>query len=257
MKYTIFLLLLCLTFSNCTQVENKETKNEDSTNVIPDMTMTSLLGKESVVYTTASETELRLEKTNTVTFENASQPLENEVSVFVNPKKSFQSFLGIGGAITDASAEVFAQLPVEKQEEFLTAYYDKEKGIGYSLSRTPIHSCDFSSGSYTYIEEGDKDLNTFSIDHDKNYKIPLIKKAIEAGLKLGCKMLKFFPAGAAGGVNMLKNLAAPYGPLGVRFCSSGRAPAQSCPTSPDRRCRKASSARGSRSDGRGRPKPRT
>ncbi|WP_372795789.1 bifunctional 4-hydroxy-2-oxoglutarate aldolase/2-dehydro-3-deoxy-phosphogluconate aldolase, partial [Pontiella sp.] len=44
---------------------------------------------------------------------------------------------------------------------------------------------------------------------------------IEAGLAMGCKMLKFFPAGAAGGVNMLKNLAAPYAPLGVRFCPTG------------------------------------
>ncbi len=44
---------------------------------------------------------------------------------------------------------------------------------------------------------------------------------IEAGLALGCRLLKFFPAGAAGGVSMLKNLAAPYGPLGVRFCPTG------------------------------------
>ncbi|MBN2704103.1 MAG: bifunctional 4-hydroxy-2-oxoglutarate aldolase/2-dehydro-3-deoxy-phosphogluconate aldolase [Pontiellaceae bacterium] len=44
---------------------------------------------------------------------------------------------------------------------------------------------------------------------------------IEAGLSLGCKLLKFFPAGAAGGINMLKNLGAPYGPLGVRFCPTG------------------------------------
>jgi len=44
---------------------------------------------------------------------------------------------------------------------------------------------------------------------------------IEAGLKLGCQLLKFFPAGAAGGVNMLKNLGAPYASLGVRFCPTG------------------------------------
>jgi len=44
---------------------------------------------------------------------------------------------------------------------------------------------------------------------------------IEQGLSLGCKMLKFFPAGAAGGVNMLKNLGAPYSSLGVRFCPTG------------------------------------
>ena len=44
---------------------------------------------------------------------------------------------------------------------------------------------------------------------------------IEQGLSLGCKLLKFFPAGAAGGVNMLKSFAAPYAPLGVRFCPTG------------------------------------
>ncbi|MBT3192977.1 MAG: bifunctional 4-hydroxy-2-oxoglutarate aldolase/2-dehydro-3-deoxy-phosphogluconate aldolase [Verrucomicrobia bacterium] len=44
---------------------------------------------------------------------------------------------------------------------------------------------------------------------------------IEQGLALGCKLLKFFPAGAAGGVSMLKSMAAPYAPLGVTFCPTG------------------------------------
>lgn len=44
---------------------------------------------------------------------------------------------------------------------------------------------------------------------------------IEQGLALGCKLLKFFPAGAAGGVDMLKNLAAPYASFGVKFCPTG------------------------------------
>jgi 2-dehydro-3-deoxyphosphogluconate aldolase/(4S)-4-hydroxy-2-oxoglutarate aldolase len=44
---------------------------------------------------------------------------------------------------------------------------------------------------------------------------------IEQGLALGCKLLKFFPAGAAGGPGMLKNLAAPYASFGVKFCPTG------------------------------------
>jgi glucosylceramidase len=48
-------------------------------------------------------------------------------------------------------------LTKENQQEFLDAYYDKEK-IGYSIIRTTIHSSDFSSGSYYYIEEGDAAL---------------------------------------------------------------------------------------------------
>lgn len=142
-------------------------------------------GAKIIVYTTAENTELRLKKTNELTFVTSKQPLESEVSVFVEPKKTFQTFLGIGGAITDASAEVFAKLTKDKQEEFMNAYYNKEKGIGYSLVRTTIHSSDFSSGSYTYIKEGDADLKTFNIDHDRQYRIPMLKEAIKtAGGKL-------------------------------------------------------------------------
>jgi glucosylceramidase len=48
-------------------------------------------------------------------------------------------------------------LTKENQQEFLDAYYDKEKELT-SIIRTTIHSSDFSSGSYTYIEEGDAAL---------------------------------------------------------------------------------------------------
>lgn len=134
-------------------------------------------GKTATVITTAKDTDLRLSKTGQVEFIKTKQALETENSIFINPNNTFQTFIGIGGAITDASAEVFAKLSKEKQEEFLTAYYGKN-GIDYTLLRTTIHSCDFSSNSYTYIEEGDKELKTFSIDHDKQYRLPMIKRAI-------------------------------------------------------------------------------
>jgi len=130
------------------------------------------------VYTTADSSSYRLTETDKLSFVAMQQPLENEISIFVNPAKIAQTFLGIGAALTDASAETFAKLPAAKQKEFLSAYFDKEKGIGYSIIRTNIHSCDFSSGSYTYIEEGDAALKTFSIAHDKQFRIPFIKQAI-------------------------------------------------------------------------------
>jgi len=180
MRYQVTTLLLCILLAGCKESRKPDAETNEQTQKPTETPIPSVLGMEATVYTTANETELRLARTGTPRFEAAEQPLENEVSVFVNPKKTFQTLLGIGGAITDASAEVFAQLPAEKQQEFLTAYYDREQGIGYSLCRTPIHSCDFSSDSYTYIEEGDKELETFSIAHDQDYKIPLIKKATEA-----------------------------------------------------------------------------
>ncbi|SDE32680.1 glucosylceramidase [Mucilaginibacter pineti] len=118
--------------------------------------------------------------TETLQFKDSPQPAETDVSVFVDPAKSFQTMLGIGGALTDASAETFYKLPKDKQKEFLTAYYDKEKGIGYTMGRTNIQSCDFSSSSYGYVKEGDADLKTFDISHDKTYRIPFIKAATAA-----------------------------------------------------------------------------
>lgn len=132
--------------------------------------------KNAVIYTTAENTSLRLSKTANVQFSNAIQPLETEVFIAVNPSKEFQTFLGIGGAITDAAAEVYAKLPREKQNEILKAYYSDE-GINYNIIRTNINSCDFSSSSYTYIQEGDAELKTFDIAVDKRFKIPFIKQA--------------------------------------------------------------------------------
>ncbi len=44
---------------------------------------------------------------------------------------------------------------------------------------------------------------------------------VEHALSLGCKLLKFFPAEAAGGTNMLKSLAGPYSHTGVKFIPTG------------------------------------
>ena len=146
------------------------------------------LKNKVIVFTTADSTNFRLTPTDTLSFMVKGQPFENEISVFVDPFKTFQNYMGIGGAITDAAAETFYQLPQNKQEELLTAYYDNQKGIGYTIARTNINSCDFSSDMYTYVKEGDKSLSTFTIDHDKKFKIPFIKAAMK---KTGNKLLLF------------------------------------------------------------------
>ncbi|MCF8379698.1 MAG: glycosyl hydrolase [Bacteroidales bacterium] len=163
-------LALVFFFTGC----STKTENESVISVF------STEGKEVLIYTTAENTDLRLSLSDKKSFSPAEQAIESNISIFVNPNKSFQSFLGIGGAITDASAEVFAKLTKEEQEKFLKAYFDEKEGIGYTLLRTPIHSSDFASGSFTYVSDEDKELKTFSIDHDKQYRIPLIKKATEA-----------------------------------------------------------------------------
>jgi len=132
------------------------------------------------VFTTAKDTTLRLTQTSDVAFADFGQPLETQVCVFVDPTKTFQTMVGIGGALTDASAEVFAKLPKETQKEFLTAYYDAKKGIGYNFAGTNIASCDFSSDTYGYVADNDSLLTSFSVAHDEKFRIPLLKQAIAA-----------------------------------------------------------------------------
>ena len=138
----------------------------------------SAIGATLEIHTTASDSTDRLALSASAPFEPGHQPPEGDVSVFVDPAKTFQTMLGIGGAITDASAEVFARLSAKNQERLLRAYFDPRDGIGYSLARTTIHSADFSSASYTYVAEGDTTLDTFSVAHDREFRIPLIKRAI-------------------------------------------------------------------------------
>lgn len=138
----------------------------------------------ATVYTTAAKTDQRIKETARPAFVKAVQPLEKEPCIFVDASQTFQEFIGIGGAITDASAETFAKLPAAKQKEFLDAYYDAQKGIGYTLARTNINSCDFSSDYYTYVKDNDSSLQSFSVAHDEVYKIPLIKKAMATAGRL-------------------------------------------------------------------------
>lgn len=49
----------------------------------------------------------------------------------------------------------------------------------------------------------------------------MIPSDVEMGLSLGLRLLKFFPAEPAGGVQMLKSIIAPYKHTGVRFMPTG------------------------------------
>jgi len=131
-------------------------------------------------YTTAKNKKQKLAKSTDFLIGEFNQPDEHFPTLIIDAKRRFQKIEGFGGALTDAAAETFYKLPVKKQDELITAYFDKENGIGYSLGRTHIHSCDFSSESYSYAKiKGDKNLEHFSIARDRKYKIPFIKNVLK------------------------------------------------------------------------------
>ena len=108
-----------------------------------------------------------------------ADPIPDVVSITVDAGTRFQTIEGFGGAFTEAAAVTLSKMPPEKQAEILKVYFDPEEGIGYTLFRTHINSCDFSLGNYAYDEvDGDVDLTHFSIDRDRQALIPMIKAAM-------------------------------------------------------------------------------
>lgn len=135
---------------------------------------------ETKVYMTSESTSDLLSEQGPRAFEPLAQPDENYPTIMIDLDKTFQTIVGFGGAFTDASAINFAKLSPENQEKFLKAYFDPVEGNGYTLCRTTIHSSDYSGEAYTYDDvEGDKELEHFSIDHDRKYRLPLIHRALQ------------------------------------------------------------------------------
>jgi glucosylceramidase len=102
-----------------------------------------------------------------------------QLELELNPGRRFQAIRGFGGAFTEAGGWVLSQLPEARQEEVLAGYFDPEKGLGYSLCRTHINSCDFSLDNYSCCDvAGDTELSTFNIERDEKWLVPFIKRAL-------------------------------------------------------------------------------
>jgi glucosylceramidase len=123
MKLKNFKLACLLVFiSGCTDSKVKESSILQASSI---STLKEYKNKALQVYT-AKDTDLRLTKTSDQIFKDKVQPLETEVAIFINPNKTFQKYLGIGGAITDASSEVFATLDNDQQNKLLQSLFGKE-----------------------------------------------------------------------------------------------------------------------------------
>jgi glucosylceramidase len=105
---------------------------------------------------------------------------ENSATIKLNLEEKYQTITGFGGAFTESSACLLNKLSKENRKKIIDAYFSKE-GAHYSLTRTHMNSCDFSVSNYSYTPvEGDKDLEHFNIEEDKDDLIPFIKEAMAA-----------------------------------------------------------------------------
>jgi glucosylceramidase len=102
-------------------------------------------------------------------------------TVTVDPKTVHQTIIGFGGAFTEASAYNLSRVSENVRKRVIKAYFNPDEGIGYTLGRVSVHGCDFSLGSYLYIDDYDDTLESFSIERDR----PVINMIKDASRELG------------------------------------------------------------------------
>jgi len=110
--------------------------------------------------------------------EAATPPAADHIRL--NPSRKFQSLLGFGGAFTDATCFTFNRLATASREQlFHEMFHPSEMGL--STGRICVGSSDYSTKLYSY-DDGDADptLSRFSIDHDREYILPMLRQARKA-----------------------------------------------------------------------------
>ena len=95
--------------------------------------------------------------------------ISNVIKINVNDE--ITNFLGFGSAITESSAFNYHNLSNINKKRFLKDYFSKD-GLNYNFGRISIGSNDFSLSSFSYAKK--RDLSDFSINHDKEYVIPML-----------------------------------------------------------------------------------
>ena len=97
--------------------------------------------------------------------------------ILLDPSKKFQEVLGFGGAFTDAACYMFNQLvPSAREDLFREMFHPSQMGL--NVCRICVGSSDYARKVYSFDEgEPDPDLTRFSIEHDREYILPMLRQA--------------------------------------------------------------------------------
>lgn len=101
-----------------------------------------------------------------------------------------QEILGFGGAFTESSAYTYAQLDAAGKKAAMERLFGKS-GLRYNFCRICIGSSDFSVDQYDYLAPDAKNLDSFSIERDRKYVIPMIRDAMATAKEAGEEIVFF------------------------------------------------------------------
>jgi len=100
-------------------------------------------------------------------------------SVVLDSAQKYQEVLGFGAALTDSACYVIDRLPAPTRDKLFREFFDRSEA-NFDVCRVCLGSSDYAAKMYSYDEgEPDPEMKRFSIEHDKQYILPLLRKARE------------------------------------------------------------------------------
>lgn len=104
--------------------------------------------------------------------------------VSLDESAKFQEILGFGGAFTDAACHNFNRLDKVQRDQLLHELFDPSE-MNFNVGRTCIGSSDYSCKVFSYCDgEADPELKRFSIEHDREYILPVLRASREINPEL-------------------------------------------------------------------------
>lgn len=144
--------------------------------------------KTAVIYTTSRGSDILMARKVIDIFPTLpslinSSYFHKHSRLTVSRVRKYQKIIGFGGAFTESSALNYFNLSPELRQKFLDLCFSTVSGLGYTLGRIHINSCDFSSQSYSFDDvKDDYDLQYFdhNVTHDREKIIPFLLAAMNA-----------------------------------------------------------------------------
>ncbi len=100
-------------------------------------------------------------------------------SVSVDEGTTYQTWRGFGGTFNEKGWDALSVLDASERDRAIQLLFSEAEGAGFDWGRLPIGASDYAMSRYTLAETPDDyDMQSFSIERDRQMLIPYIKAAL-------------------------------------------------------------------------------
>jgi glucosylceramidase len=157
-----------------------------------------------------------------------TRPQSGAVRIAIDPGQRFQTMVGFGAAITDASAILIAGMKPAARARLMHELFGTAPGqLGLGFTRLTIGASDFSPTHYSFDDmpagQRDPELSHFSIDANRETVLPVVKQALRINQHLVVMASPWSPPGwmktgdSMIGGTLRADAYAPYAQYFVRY----------------------------------------